>query len=71
MPIGAALGGITVFVTDIFGSRELALRMPFFIAGALNIALFFFAAPRLTSAKIDAARADASTGPAESLNNLE
>ncbi len=60
MPIGAALGGLTVFVTDIYGSRDLALRMPFFIAGALNVALFFFAAPRLTSAKIDGARAAAS-----------
>ncbi len=63
MPIGAALGGITVLVTDIFGSRELALRMPFFIAGALNIALIFFAAPRLTSAKIDGARAAATITP--------
>ncbi len=59
MPIGAALGGLTVFVTDVFGSRELALRMPFFVAGALNIGLFFFAAPRLTSAKIDGARSAA------------
>lgn len=59
MPIGAALGGITVAVTDIWGSRELSLRMPFFIAGALNIALFFFARSKLTTAKIDAARAEA------------
>ena len=59
MPIGAALGGLTVFITDVFGSRELALRMPFFIAGALNVLLFFFAAPRLTSARIDGARSAA------------
>ncbi len=57
MPIGAALGGLIVYVTDLFGSRDLALRMPFFISGALNVALFMFAAPRLTSTKIDAARA--------------
>lgn len=59
MPIGAALGGLTVFVTDLFGSRELSLRMPFFIAGALNVVLFFFARARLSSDKIDGARAAA------------
>ncbi|MFT6762756.1 MAG: MFS family permease [Candidatus Aldehydirespiratoraceae bacterium] len=59
MPIGAALGGITVAVTDVWGSRELSLRMPFFIAGGLNILLFFFARSKLTTAKIDAARAAA------------
>jgi MFS family permease len=56
MPIGAALGGLTVVVTDAFGSRDLALRMPFFVAGVLNVALFFFAAPKLTTKKIEAAR---------------
>jgi MFS family permease len=56
MPIGAALGGLTVVLTDAFGSRDLALRMPFFVAGILNIMLFFFAAPKLTTAKIEAAR---------------
>lgn len=59
MPIGAALGGLTVVLTDVWASRELALRMPFFVAGALNILLWFFAAPKLTSAKIEAARAEA------------
>ncbi len=63
MPIGAALGGLTVVITDMFGSRELALRMPFFVAGALQIVLFFFAAPRLTTAKIEGARAAATTSP--------
>lgn len=59
MPIGAALGGLTVVLTDVWASRELALRMPFFVAGALNILLWFFAAPKLTTDKIEAARADA------------
>jgi MFS family permease len=59
MPIGAALGGITVADADIWGSRELSLRMPFFVAGGLNILLFFFARSKLTTAKIDAARAEA------------
>ena len=49
--------------TDAFGPRDLALRMPFFVAGVLNIMLFFFnimlfffAAPALTTAKIEAIR---------------
>ena len=61
MPIGAALGGLTVVITDTFTSRDVALSMPFFVSGALTVALFFFAAPRLTSAKIDGARAAATT----------
>jgi MFS family permease len=58
MPIGSILGGVIVTVTDVFGSRELALRMPFFVAGALHLVLFVFAAPKLTTAKIEAARAE-------------
>ena len=49
--------------TDAFGPRDLALRMPFFVAGVLNIMLFFFnimlfffAVPKLTTAKIEAIR---------------
>jgi MFS family permease len=59
MPIGAALGGVTVVLTEVWGSRDLALRMPFFVAGALNIALFVVARSKLTTEKIDAARAAA------------
>ena len=61
MPIGTALGGVIVWFTDLFGSRELALRMPWFVAGALHFVLFAFAAPKLTTAKIEAARAAATT----------
>ena len=49
--------------TDAFGPRDLTLRMPFFVAGVLNIMLFFFnimlfffAVPKLTTAKIKAIR---------------
>ncbi|MEE9417151.1 MAG: MFS transporter, partial [Acidimicrobiales bacterium] len=59
MPLGALLGGITVTVTEQFGSRELALRMPWFIAGVAQLALYLFAAPRLTTNKMEAARAEA------------
>ncbi len=59
MPIGSLIGGLIVVVTDAFGSRELALRMPWLIAGAAYFVLFVFAAPKLTTAKIEAARANA------------
>ena len=66
MPIGAALGGLVVLVSDAFWSREFAQRMPWFVAGALTIALFAYAGPRLTTAKFAEARAaalaDRSTG---------
>ena len=61
MPIGALIGGLTVTVTDLFGSRELALRMPWLIAGGAQLLLVLFAAPRLTTEKMDAAR-EASIG---------
>ena len=56
MPIGSIIGGVVVAVTDVFGDRDLSLRMPFFVAGALHLALFAYAAPKLTTAKIEAAR---------------
>jgi len=59
MPVGAILGGLIVAGTDTFASRDLALRMPWFIAGAAHFVLLMFAAPKLTTAKIEAARAEA------------
>jgi len=63
MPIGAALGGLVVVVSDLFVSREFAQRMPWFVAGVLTIALFAYAGPRLTTAKFAAARAAALAEP--------
>ena len=59
MPVGAVLGGLIVSATDNFTSREMALRMPWFVAGTLHLALFAFAAPKLTTKKIEAARTEA------------
>ncbi len=59
MPIGALLGGLIVAVTDRYGSRELALRLPWFVGAGGNLIIFVFAAPRLTTAKIETARAAA------------
>jgi hypothetical protein len=36
----------------------MALRLPWFFAGASLVVLFFWAAPKLTTAKIETARAD-------------
>jgi MFS family permease len=59
MPIGAALGGAIMVVTEPLAGRDLALRMPWFVAAAIHLVLFAFAAPKLTTANIRAARAEA------------
>lgn len=56
IPIGTLLGGAIVDLMDAAGDRELALRTPYFVAAALGLILFFFAAPRLTTEKIEKAR---------------
>ena len=56
IPIGSGLGGIIVAIADAAGSREFALRLPWFVAGGMYFVLFAFAAPKLTTAKIEAAR---------------
>jgi hypothetical protein len=56
IPIGMFAGGGLVAVMIHFLPRESALRMPYFIATALGLFLWALAAPRLTTAKIEAAR---------------
>jgi len=66
MPIGAALGGLIVVIVDQFATRDVALRMPWLVAGVLSLLLFLVAGPLLTTAKFAAARAAAATaGPLE------
>lgn len=64
MPVGAALGGLTVVVTEVWFDRDIALRAPFIVAGALQLVLYLGARTRLTTARIDAARAAERAGPA-------
>jgi MFS family permease len=59
MPIGAALGGLIVLVVDQFASRDVALRIPWIVAGVGTVLLFVVVGPRLTTAKFAAARAAA------------
>ena len=56
IPIGMLLGGAMVTVLAHYLSRESALRAPFFASAALGLVLLVLAAPRLTTAKIDASR---------------
>lgn len=57
IPVGALLGGIVVNVTETAGgSRELALRMPWLVVAVVYLLVFFYAVPKLTTEKIEAAR---------------
>jgi MFS family permease len=56
LPIGAVLGGVIVAGTETFLGREWALRAPFLFAFVVHSGLFFYALPRLNSARIEAAR---------------
>lgn len=57
IPIGSLIGGALVVGVDAVASRELALRFPWFAAAALHLVLFAYAAPKLTTARIEGARA--------------
>jgi len=57
IPIGLLIGGGLITLMEHFTSREWALRTPYFVTGALGFIILAFAAPRLTTAKIEAARA--------------
>jgi MFS family permease len=57
MPIGSLLGGVVVAVADHYTTREMALRLPYVICLIGNLALLVFGSAKLTTAKIEAARA--------------
>ena len=59
IPIGALIGGFVVSVTDSFATRETALRMPWLVAAAGQVVVLVYAVPKLTTARMDAARAAA------------
>jgi hypothetical protein len=59
MPIGAAIGGVLVFVVERSADRDLALRSTWFACGLVHVALFVFGRTKLTTDKIEAARAAA------------
>jgi hypothetical protein len=59
MPVGAALGGATVAVVSHLASRHTALRCAFFFDAAIYAALFVVGRAKLTTARLEAARAGA------------
>ena len=59
IPIGTLIGGALVDLFELIGDREFALRLPYLLVSVAGLLLFFFAAPRLTTVKIEAARAAA------------
>ena len=59
MPIGSLLGGVIVAVFTPLVGRADALRWPFFAVAIINAVLLVYAFPRLTTEKIESARAGA------------
>jgi len=59
MPLGALLAGATVAIAETITTRETALRLPWIISGLAHFVLFAFARTRLTTEKMERARADA------------
>jgi MFS family permease len=57
MPIGTLVGGVTVTLVDASWTRETALRAPWFLAAAAGAVLSVYALPRLTTHRLEAARA--------------
>lgn len=52
MSIGALIGGSLVSLAEPLVGREWALRLPFLVSGAIYLATFAYALPRLNSARI-------------------
>jgi len=61
MPIGAAVGGVIVWVVERQVDREWALRSTWFAQSAVYAGLFLFGRAKLTTEKMEAARAAAIT----------
>lgn len=61
IPIGSAIGGVWVWVVERQVDREFALRSTWFLVGAIHVLLFVFARAKLTTEKMEAARAAATT----------
>ena len=59
MPLGMLAGGAIVTLVEVVWSRDLALRMPFYIGGAVYGLLFIVALPVLNTRQIEKARNEA------------
>lgn len=59
IPIGALVSGLVMTWVQHLVNREWGLRAPYLLSALIGAVLFFFAAPKLTTAKLEAARAEA------------
>ncbi len=59
MPLGTLLGGALVRLVEVVGPREVALRSPFVAAALVYLLLAVTVSPRLTTARVEHARAAA------------
>lgn len=59
IPIGAAIGGAIVWFMDRSFDRDIALRSVWFVESGIYVLLFVFARAKLTTEKMEAARAAA------------
>ncbi len=64
MPVGAAIGGVTVWFVDRLASHEIALRSVFFVDAGVHAMLFVFGSRLLTTERLEAARSGATSWPA-------
>ena len=63
IPIGMFLGGALVAVGQLFLSREMALRTPYFTGAVLGLIIFAMAASKLTTSAIEKARTEGRKQP--------
>ena len=63
IPIGMFLGGGLVAVGQLFLSREMALRTPYFTGAVLGLIIFAMAASKLTTSAIEKARTEGRQQP--------
>jgi MFS family permease len=59
MPIGSAIGGLTVWLVERWADRDLALRSTWFLVAIIHGLLFVFARSKLTTDRLEAARSAA------------
>jgi hypothetical protein len=62
LSVGALIGGIVVSASEPAVGREWALRLPFIVASALQLAIWLWAGPKLKSDVI--AEVEAAVDPA-------
>jgi MFS family permease len=61
MPLGAIIGGFVVTLNQHIMSRQWALRSPLLLSALLGVLTCCYALPKLTTAKIEEARANAAS----------